>query len=110
MYDTRFSWTSAALSDVGLVRRINEDACLERPECGLWVVADGMGGHALGHVASGMVVEALQDLATGKTLAETVVTVRRPSRTMATVSTNVLPVSRSCKASTTMPLATWPRA
>lgn len=56
-------WTSAACSDVGLVREINEDACLDRPARGLWAVADGMGGHARGDVASRMVVEALDRLA-----------------------------------------------
>jgi serine/threonine-protein phosphatase Stp1 len=32
---------------------------LERPECGLWVVADGMGGHEAGEVASAAIVDAL---------------------------------------------------
>ena len=56
-------WTSAAHSDVGKVRRINEDACLERPHVGaggLWAVADGMGGHTAGDVASRTVIEALR--------------------------------------------------
>ncbi len=37
-------WTSAAITDVGKVRTINEDACIAMPEKGVWVVADGMGG------------------------------------------------------------------
>lgn len=59
---TQFRWTSASRSDVGLVRQINEDAYLDRPERGLWAVADGMGGHAHGDFASRMVIEALNKL------------------------------------------------
>ncbi|RYE86371.1 MAG: serine/threonine-protein phosphatase, partial [Oxalobacteraceae bacterium] len=57
-----FRWQSASCSHVGRVRRINEDALLDRPERGLWAVADGMGGHTLGDVASRMVVDALAQL------------------------------------------------
>lgn len=52
-------WTSRAISHVGAVRKNNEDSILTRPEIGLWVVADGMGGHAAGDVASQTVVECL---------------------------------------------------
>ncbi|MDE1882349.1 MAG: serine/threonine-protein phosphatase [Rhodospirillales bacterium] len=53
------SW---ALTDVGAVRKHNEDNMLARPDIGLWVVADGAGGHDSGEVASGMIVEALSRL------------------------------------------------
>ncbi len=52
---------SASASDVGRVRRINQDSLLERTEVGLWAVADGLGGHSEGEVASRMVCDALAD-------------------------------------------------
>ncbi|MDE8349998.1 MAG: protein phosphatase 2C domain-containing protein [Acidocella sp.] len=53
------SW---ALTDPGSVRKYNEDSMLSRPELGLWVVADGAGGHDSGEVASGMIVDELARL------------------------------------------------
>ena len=44
---------------VGLRRKVNEDSMLIRTDRGLWAVADGMGGHEAGDVASAKVVEAL---------------------------------------------------
>ena len=57
-----FTWRSAAVTSRGNVRSHNEDAVLELPEVGLWLVADGMGGHKAGDVASNSIVTALSSL------------------------------------------------
>jgi serine/threonine protein phosphatase Stp1 len=55
----RSRYYSAARTHVGAVRQRNEDAVLDRPEIGLWAVADGAGGHQRGDYASGRIIAAL---------------------------------------------------
>jgi serine/threonine protein phosphatase PrpC len=57
-----FSFRSIDKTHQGNVRTLNEDALLSRPDAGLWVVADGMGGHEAGEVASQMIVADLESL------------------------------------------------
>ena len=57
-----FQWNSAGISDVGKIRSINEDAFADCPEAGLWVVADGMGGHDAGDFASHAIIDSLNQV------------------------------------------------
>ncbi len=55
-------YVSAGRTVTGKVRKHNEDAILVRDEVGLWVVADGLGGHSAGDYASHMIVDRLAAL------------------------------------------------
>ncbi|WP_299075077.1 protein phosphatase 2C domain-containing protein [uncultured Paraglaciecola sp.] len=57
------TWDSVAKTDIGTIRKVNEDDFLNAPEVGLWCVADGMGGHEKGDLASRTIVNSLQALA-----------------------------------------------
>ena len=58
---TRLSVKTAGLTDQGQVRTNNEDAVWVDPELGLLIVADGMGGHQSGEVASGIAVSSIPE-------------------------------------------------
>ena len=53
---------SAGLTDVGQRRKLNEDAFLIDDDLGLYVVADGMGGHAAGEIASQQAVDTVHGM------------------------------------------------
>jgi protein phosphatase len=53
---------TGAATHLGKVRQRNEDSYLVRPETGIWAVADGMGGHDSGDLASQTVMEALESI------------------------------------------------
>jgi serine/threonine-protein phosphatase Stp1 len=46
----------------GTKRKYNEDTWVDRPDLGVWAVADGAGGHQAGEYASGLIAEALDSL------------------------------------------------
>jgi len=55
------AWVGIGRSEIGLARASNQDAFAIIDRLGLWAVADGMGGHAAGEVASQMAVEVMRD-------------------------------------------------
>jgi protein phosphatase/serine/threonine-protein phosphatase Stp1 len=67
------SW---AATNPGPKRKHNEDAYVDRPDLGLWAVADGAGGHSSGEVASGMIAEALEAIPSGLAASELLAEVR----------------------------------
>jgi serine/threonine protein phosphatase PrpC len=53
------SFDVSSVTHAGKVRKRNEDSCLVRTDTGLWAVADGMGGHEAGDLASRILVQSL---------------------------------------------------
>ena len=58
-------WEAAAFSDVGRVRDHNEDVYLMRPDLGLFMVCDGMGGHSAGEVAAALAAQTASEFFEG---------------------------------------------
>jgi serine/threonine-protein phosphatase Stp1 len=67
------SWSA---SHAGTKRSHNEDAYVDRPDMGMFAVADGAGGHQAGEVASGMIAEALEAIPSNLSAAELLAEVR----------------------------------
>lgn len=67
------SW---AATHAGTADRLNEDAYVNRPDLGLWAVADGAGGHEAGEVASAEVARLLQTIDLGLSASEMLIAVR----------------------------------
>lgn len=57
-----FRFDSGAATDIGRVRDHNEDSFMVLPGSGVWVVADGMGGHDAGDVAAAMIAEEIESI------------------------------------------------
>jgi serine/threonine protein phosphatase PrpC len=82
----------ASRTHVGLRRKINEDSLLVDCERGLWAVADGMGGHEAGEIASTMVTDALRCLPPAAADDELAA---RAIQTLHTVNRQLLDLARS---------------
>jgi len=67
---------SRAATHAGTANRLNEDAYVNRPDLGLWAVADGAGGHESGEVASAEVAGLLQTVGEGLSAGEVLLEVR----------------------------------
>ena len=63
MNQSLFTFDAGSATHPGKVRPRNEDSHLVRSDAGLWAVADGMGGHEAGDVASQLIVKALDTIA-----------------------------------------------
>jgi protein phosphatase len=62
VYGMSYRWWSCCRTTTGRQRSVNEDAYLSLDDLGLWLVADGMGGHTRGDVASHLIVDAFEGL------------------------------------------------
>ena len=98
--DHRQRYRSAARTHVGAVRKRNEDAVLDRPEIGLWAVADGAGGHQRGDYASERIIAVLGEVAPAASAALLIDDVRaclgRVNRELLAKATDIGPGALIC--------------
>ncbi len=69
--ENKINWSSSGRTHVGNVRTVNQDAFADLPDKCLWVVADGMGGHKDGGVASDLIVSSFKQFEPDKTVEAT---------------------------------------
>ena len=66
------TFKSSATTHVGMVRKVNQDSYAERTDIGVWAVADGMGGHEAGEVASATITDSIKGLQSNENIADMV--------------------------------------
>ncbi len=64
------TFKSSATTHVGMVRKVNQDSYAERTDIGVWAVADGMGGHEAGEIASATVTDHIKNLPANENIVE----------------------------------------
>ena len=73
------AWFSFSVSDVGKKRSVNQDSIYSDDAQGIWVVADGMGGHRDGDKASQAIVRFFKDTEFSNILSERILQIEKIS-------------------------------